>query len=109
MKKNITNVNDKANSIIKIKINKDSNKNETFLQRKSINNNLNKNINNNRNLVKQLYINEIIPNNHIIFPNQIKKSSIRANNFNKYQKSPCQKSKDSKISLNSHSQKSKKS
>ena len=99
MKKYLTSINDK----IKSKNNTDLNKNDTH--RKSINYNSNKN--NNKNMTKQLYINEIIPNNNKIFFNHIKHSFIRLNNFNTYQKSPHQKNKDSNISANSHSQKNK--
>ena len=98
MKKYLTSNNDK----IKTKI-LDNNKNGQILNRKSINYNSNKN--NNKNMTKQLYINQIIPNSNKIFLNHIKNSFIRLNNFNTYHKSPHQKNKDSNISANSHSQK----
>ena len=103
MKKYLTSVNDKLNFDLKAKSNIDGNKNGVYPHRKSINYNKN---NTCKNMTKQLYINEIIPNNKI-FVNHIKNSFIRSNNFNTYHKSPHQKNKDSNISANSHSQKNK--
>lgn len=120
MKKNLTSINDKLNSgnPIKSKANTTSSKNESNKNRKSIN--LNKNINiNNKNITKQLFINEIIPNannssnnnnNHNkIFFNHVKYSLLKANNYNTYHnhKSPKQNNKECNISINSHSQKNK--
>jgi hypothetical protein len=123
MKKTLTSINDKLNSgnPVKNKVNTISNKNESNKKRKSIK--LNKNINisnNNKNITKQLYINEIIPNannntnnnnnNHNkIFFNHVKYSLLRANNYNTYHnhKSPKQNNKECNISINSHSQKNK--
>ena len=102
MKKYLTNVNDKLNYNLKMKTNIDSNKNGVYPHRKSIN--FNKN-NNCKNMTKQLYINEIIPNSNKIFVNHIKNSFIRSNNFNTYHRSPDQNNRDSNISANSHSQK----
>ena len=103
IKKYLTNINDIPSNCLKIKIN--NNKNGTFIHRKSINSNLNNKINNNKNIIKQRYINEIIPNNNKILINPIKSSFIGLNNYNKYQKSPKQKIRSSKISSNSHSHK----
>ena len=102
MKKYLTNVNDKLNYNLKMKTNIDSNKNGVYPHRKSIN--FNKN-NTCKNMTKQLYINEIIPNSNKIFVNHIKNSFIRSNNFNTYHRSPDQNNRDSNISANSHSQK----
>ena len=61
--------------------------------------------NNNKNIIKQRYINEIIPNNNKLLNNPIKSSFIGLNNFNKYQKSPKLTNKYSRLSSNSHSHK----
>ena len=121
MKKTLTSINDKLNSgnPIKNKSNTTSSKNESNKNRKSINLNKNINTNNNKNITKQLFINEIIPNtnnninnsnNHNkIFFNHVKYSLLRANNYNTYHnhKSPKQNNKECNISINSHSQKNK--
>lgn len=101
MKKYLTTINDK----VKIKANIDVNRNGPLLNRKSINFNSSKN--NNKITTKQLYINEIIPNNNKICFKHIKNSFIRLNNFNIYQKSPYQKTKECNNPTNSHSQKNK--
>ena len=112
MKKYLTSVTDKLNTNINLnnnKTNMNSSRNGSDLNRKSVNYISNKN-NNNKNTTKQLYINEIIPNNKI-FVTHVKKSFLRVNNFNTYQKSPKQKSKNKNkecnLSINSHSQKNK--
>ena len=117
MKKYLTSATDKLNTNVNLsnnkinnKINMNSSRNGSDLNRKSINYASNKN-NNNKNTTKQLYINEIIPNNNKILVNHVKKSFLRANNFNTYQKTPKQKNqnenKECNISTNSHSQKNK--
>ena len=105
MKKNLTNLNDKINHKIKINHIDTNKKNRPFVHRKSINyNNVNKNT---KNITKQLYINDIIPNNNKICLNHIKNSFMRANNFNTYHTSPHKKGKYSNLTSNSHSQKNK--
>ena len=103
MKKYLTNINDISNNCLKIKIN--SSKNGDFIHRKSINENLNNKTNNNKNIIKQRYINEILPNNNKIMANSIKSSFIAVKNYNEYQRSPKPKIKSSKISSNSNSHK----
>lgn len=103
MKKNLTNIIDKINTNLKIKNAYSIIKAGPYLHRRSINYN-NKNI---KNMSKQLFINDIIPNNNKLNLHHIKNSFIKSIDFNTYHKSPNQKNKDSNISLNSHSQNNK--
>ena len=103
MKKNLTSIIGKINTNLKIKNADSIIRAGPYLHRRSINYN-NKNI---KNTSKQLFINDIIPNNNKLNLNHIKKSFIKSIDFNTYHKSPNQKNKDSNISLNSHSQNNK--
>ena len=107
MKKYLTSVTDKLISHINNKTNNNTSGNCSELHRKSINCCSNKN--NNKNTTKQLFINEIIPNNNKIFVTHVKHSFLRINNFDTYQKSPKTKNKNKvcNLSINSHSQKNK--
>ena len=106
MKKYLTNINDKLNSNINNKTNSNIRGRGSDLNRKSINSG-GSNKNNNKIPKKQLYINEIIPNNNKILLINVRNSFLKVNNFNTYQKSPKtkNKNKEGNISLNSHSQK----